>query len=187
MLTDSPQADRPPISRACLSSTWSGGALTRRHTGFVGAGFNELVFFLHAGAESPLLANVDLALPPHSLGLVYGRSGAGKTTLLQLLAGLQQPTAGRITISAGGVGPGVGPGRVLGGGEGQSTAERLARVGLVFQFPERHFLGDTLQQARDMTSYSICISVTMSYGLVIPYLNTLAALWSSHAVLGRRG
>lgn len=143
--------------------------------------------FLRAGAESPLLSNVDLALPPHSLGLVYGRSGAGKTTLLQLLAGLQQPTAGRITISAGEVGPGVGPGRVPGGGEGQSTAERLARVGLVFQFPERHFLGDTLQQARDSHYIAIAYLDDESCGgLVNPSLNTLAALWSRHAVLGRR-
>lgn len=158
MLTESPQADRSPVICACHSFTWSGDALTRRQTCFAGAGINNGVF-LCAGAEAPLLSNVDLALPPHSLGLVYGRSGAGKTTLLQLLAGLQQPTAGRITISAGGVGPGVGPGRVRGGGEGQSTAERLARVGLVFQFPERHFLGDTLQQACDITSYSNCVSV----------------------------
>ncbi|KAK9833305.1 hypothetical protein WJX81_004812 [Elliptochloris bilobata] len=92
-----------------------------------------------AGAEAPLLSDVSLSLPPRSLGLVYGRSGAGKTTLLQLLAGLQQPTSGRILISAGAVGAGQA-------GQAQSAAERLARVGLVFQFPERHFLGDTLQQ-----------------------------------------
>ena len=94
-----------------------------------------------AGAEAPLLSDVSLALPPRSLGLVYGRSGAGKTTLLQLLAGLQQPTSGSIAISAGAQ-------AVLGQGAAQSAAQRLARVGLVFQFPERHFLGDTLQEAR---------------------------------------
>ncbi len=39
-----------------------------------------------AGAEAPLLADVNLTLPPHAMGLVYGRSGAGKTTLLQARA-----------------------------------------------------------------------------------------------------
>ena len=95
---------------------------------------------------------MSLALPPRSLGLVYGRSGAGKTTLLQLLAGLQQPTAGSIAISAGAQG--------LGQGAAQGAAQRLARVGLVFQFPERHFLGDTLQEAR----LALCVCIAYYYG-----------------------
>ena len=121
-----------------------------------------------AGAEAPLLSDVSLALPPRSLGLVYGRSGAGKTTLLQLLAGLQQPTAGSIAIGAGVQGPGQGAAQGLGQGAAQGlgqgaaqgAAQRLARVGLVFQFPERHFLGDTLQEAR----LALCVCVACYYG-----------------------
>ena len=37
-------------------------------------------------------------MPAKQMGLVYGRSGAGKTTLLQLIAGLTQPTSGRIAV-----------------------------------------------------------------------------------------
>src|SRR3954465_5858902 len=47
------------------------------------------------GAEV-VLADVDLAVPPRArIGLV-GPNGAGKSTLLRLLAGLEEPDAGRI-------------------------------------------------------------------------------------------
>ncbi len=45
-----------------------------------------------AGAEAPLLADINLTLPPHAMGLVYGRSGAGKTTLLQARARAAAPS-----------------------------------------------------------------------------------------------
>ena len=50
------------------------------------------------GSEAPLLTDVSLRVPAKQMGLVYGRSGAGKTTLLQLIAGLTQPTSGRIAV-----------------------------------------------------------------------------------------
>ena len=47
------------------------------------------------GAEA-VLADVDLVVPPRArIGLV-GPNGAGKSTLLRLLAGLEDPDAGRI-------------------------------------------------------------------------------------------
>ena len=92
------------------------------------------------GAPAPLLSSACLSLPPHGFGLIYGRSGSGKTTLLQLVAGLLKPTSGAVRV-------------VRGGEEGESGAPlpvpssssaAAPTVGLVFQFPERHFLGDTL-------------------------------------------
>eukprot|EP00955_Chlamydomonas_euryale_P095338 364933-Chlamydomonas_euryale.AAC.4 len=83
------------------------------------------------GVEAPLLSDVNMELPPRSLSLIIGRSGSGKTTLLQLLAGLCEQTGGN--VSFGGA-----------GGAAASLEERMRRVGLVFQFPERHFLGDTI-------------------------------------------
>ncbi len=197
-----------------------------------------------AGAEAPLLADVNLMLPPHAMGLVYGRSGAGKTTLLQarvlaaapsrvgrraatprccprgmrlahpatrgepplgtleaqramqprfpgrlsrvtchvaacqssnpwvwgtvlsgkrggvpdragprclqLLAGLTQPSSGRIAITARTAGAGAGGAGAAPAAQG--GAARPARASLVFQFPERHFLGVTLQEARPRTT-----------------------------------
>ncbi|KAK9815285.1 hypothetical protein WJX72_001086 [[Myrmecia] bisecta] len=74
------------------------------------------VTFQPPGADVPLLQDASLTLPPNELGLIYGRSGSGKTTLLHILAGLQEQTSGSIL------------------------------TGLVFQFPERHFLGATMAE-----------------------------------------
>ena len=83
------------------------------------------------GTEAPLISGINMTLPANSLNLIIGRSGSGKTTLLQLLAGLCEQTSGHVSF-----------GNVEGGG-GSSLEERMQRVGLVFQFPERHFLGKT--------------------------------------------
>lgn len=98
-----------------------------------------------AGAGKTVLEGVDLALPRKGLTLVVGRSGTGKSTLLTLLAGLSEPTSGSVTLGGGG-GTDVND---VGGGHsyaGTPSAERLSKVGIVFQFPERHFLGKTLLQ-----------------------------------------
>ena len=47
------------------------------------------------GSVGPL----SLSIPAGSITVVTGDSGAGKTTLLQLLAGVQRPDAGRITVT----------------------------------------------------------------------------------------
>jgi heme exporter protein A len=47
--------------------------------------------------ERCLFEGLDFELGPGQLGLVVGPNGAGKTTLLRVLAGLAQPTSGRVT------------------------------------------------------------------------------------------
>ncbi|MFN7900728.1 MAG: ABC transporter ATP-binding protein [Synechococcaceae cyanobacterium] len=83
-----------------------------------------------ATAQRPLLEGLNLRLPVGEPVLVAGRSGSGKTTLLELLAGLAEPDAGEI----------------LWNGEPCSAQQRRWLCGLVFQFPERHFLGLTVAQ-----------------------------------------
>jgi sulfonate transport system ATP-binding protein len=70
-----------------------------------------------AGREVRALDGVSLALAAGSLTAIVGRSGCGKTTLLRLIAGLDQPTAGRIRRA------------------GAESAGGRRPVGMVFQEP----------------------------------------------------
>lgn len=116
------------------------------------------VSFHPPGVEAPLLNGVSFDLRSNQLGLVIGRSGSGKTTLLQLLAGLTEQTAGDLYISRDPLGPltdasgnGTGSGPVaaapgLALPPPTHIEQRMQQVGLVFQFPERHFLGGDLME-----------------------------------------
>jgi ABC-type nitrate/sulfonate/bicarbonate transport system ATPase subunit len=74
----------------------------------------------HAYGDLEAIGRLDLEMPAHGvLGLV-GPSGCGKSTLLELIAGLQQPSAGEIEV----------------GGAGD-PAERLARCAFM---PQRDLL-----------------------------------------------
>uniref|UniRef100_A0A8R7TZ66 ABC transporter domain-containing protein n=1 Tax=Triticum urartu TaxID=4572 RepID=A0A8R7TZ66_TRIUA len=105
----------------------------------VSAGYSQLevrkVSYRPPGTEQNLLNQTSLSLQEKSFGLIFGRSGSGKTTLLQLLAGLSEPTSGSICIQ-----------KYDDSGNPIGLSEVLApqRVGIVFQFPERYFLSDTI-------------------------------------------
>jgi len=74
----------------------------------------------HSYGELEAIERLDLEAPAHAvLGLV-GPSGCGKSTLLELIAGLQQPSAGEIEV-----------------GGGADAAERLARCAFM---PQRDML-----------------------------------------------
>ncbi|MEI8249893.1 MAG: ABC transporter ATP-binding protein [Synechococcus sp. ELA057] len=83
-----------------------------------------------ATARQPLLREIGLCLHRGSPALIAGRSGSGKTTLLELISGLAEPSRGRI----------------LWDGETLDARQRRWLCGLVFQFPERHFLGLSVAQ-----------------------------------------
>ncbi|MBB4957050.1 ABC transporter ATP-binding protein [Micromonospora polyrhachis] len=58
----------------------------------------EKVSFTYPGGSSAVLDQVDLCLPAGATVALVGANGAGKSTIVALLAGLYQPTAGRISI-----------------------------------------------------------------------------------------
>jgi putative ABC transport system ATP-binding protein len=71
------------------------------------------------------LRGVSLAIEPGKLTAVMGRSGSGKSTLMHLLAALDQPTDGHVTIA----------GRQLRElSDTETTKLRREHIGFIFQF-----------------------------------------------------
>ncbi len=80
--------------------------------------------YTSGGRPLPVLRSVDLEVPPESFLAIVGPSGSGKTTLLGLLAGLDEPSAGRVMLD----------GEDIFGLTEDGRAEFRARnVGFVFQ------------------------------------------------------
>jgi putative ABC transport system ATP-binding protein len=75
--------------------------------------------------EIPVFDGVNLEIEQGEFLSLMGPSGSGKSTLLHLLAGLDKPTAGRIT---------VGGAEVTGMKRRQLAAWRAQHIGFVFQF-----------------------------------------------------
>ncbi|WP_328872816.1 ABC transporter ATP-binding protein [Streptomyces sp. NBC_00287] len=83
------------------------------------------------GEGPPALAGVSLTVRAGEAVAVLGPSGSGKSTLLNLIAGLDRPSAGSVTVD------GLRVDRL---GETASAKYRRARIGMVFQF--FHLLDD---------------------------------------------
>jgi putative ABC transport system ATP-binding protein len=54
--------------------------------------------YTSGGRPLPVLRSIDLEVPAEAFVAIVGPSGSGKTTLLGLLAGLDEPTAGRVYL-----------------------------------------------------------------------------------------
>ena len=80
--------------------------------------------YTSGGRPLPVLRSLDLSIGPESFVSIVGPSGSGKTTLLGLLAGLDEPTAGRVLLD------GVD---IFKMSEDGRAAFRAERVGFVFQ------------------------------------------------------
>ncbi|MFE0699772.1 ABC transporter ATP-binding protein [Streptomyces sp. NPDC058872] len=79
----------------------------------------------------PALRGASLSVQAGEAVAILGPSGSGKSTLLHLVAGLDRPDAGTVTVD------GV---RVDGLGEAAAARFRRAKIGMVFQF--FHLLDD---------------------------------------------
>ena len=70
------------------------------------------------GSGAPALSNVSLDVKPSELVALLGPSGSGKTTLLRIVAGLEQPSHGRVLFN---------------GEDALSVPVRRRGIGFVFQ------------------------------------------------------
>jgi peptide/nickel transport system ATP-binding protein len=116
-----PAADEPQLPAAHL---WAAASVTRS-----AAGISVDVEGLHrtfplAGEQVHALRDINLEIPAGCLGAIKGPSGSGKTTLLNLLAALDEPSAGAVRLG----------GRLLAGMQPKDKIElRRREIGYVFQ------------------------------------------------------
>ena len=78
--------------------------------------------------EKKIIKNLNFKVDENEIILICGDSGSGKTTLLEIISGLIKPQKGKISWKN----------KVL------SCRQRRWFCGVVFQFPERYFIGTTV-------------------------------------------
>jgi putative ABC transport system ATP-binding protein len=80
--------------------------------------------FMRGKEQLDVLGGLDLTIEEGSFEALMGPSGSGKSTLLNLIAGLDQPTSGKVIINGSDIGS---------MSEGQRAGWRAANIGFVFQ------------------------------------------------------
>ncbi len=79
----------------------------------------------YQASAPPALADVTMNVADGEVAAIMGPSGSGKSTLLNLIAGLDRPTTGTVTVA------GM---RIDALGEGALARFRARHVGIIFQF-----------------------------------------------------
>ncbi len=81
--------------------------------------------YQEGGDKRPILNGINLQVAEHECIALLGRSGSGKSTLLNMLAGIDTPQSGRITIM---------DKNIHDLSEVQRTLLRRQHIGFVYQF-----------------------------------------------------
>ena len=79
------------------------------------------------------LHNIDLEIGPGERVGIVGSTGSGKSTLVQHIAGLLEPTSGRVLLDG-----------IVAHGRSPATRARRRRIGLAFQYPEDQIFEQTV-------------------------------------------
>ena len=90
----------------------------------------EQLHYAPATSVDPILNGIQLRASAGRPVLIAGASGSGKTSLLEVISGLAACRTGTIRWQ----------------NDALTQRQRRSLCGIVFQFPERHFLGLTVQQ-----------------------------------------
>ncbi len=88
------------------------------------------VYYHPATSERAVLKDVSLEVNKGTPSIISGPSGSGKTSLIEVISGLASPNKGKISWI----------------NKRLNERQRKSICGVVFQFPERHFLGLTVLQ-----------------------------------------
>jgi len=79
----------------------------------------------YQASAAPALADVSMSVAEGEVAAIMGPSGSGKSTLLNLIAGLDKPTSGTVTVAGQ---------RISALGESALARFRARHVGIIFQF-----------------------------------------------------
>ena len=113
-------------------------------------------FITEKEQEVNALKNINLSVSEHEFICLLGPSGSGKSTLLRLIAGLEKPTSGKITVL------------------GKQVINPIQEAGMVFQeyslMPWRNImdnvaLGLELKKVNKNTRYKIVNDILERFGL----------------------
>ena len=88
------------------------------------------IFYQPSTADKPILSNLCLKSKAGKITIIRGSSGSGKTTLVEIISGLSECQKGEIKWC----------------NDTLNARQRRWLCGLVFQFPERYFLGLSVAQ-----------------------------------------
>ncbi|MDX9739119.1 MAG: ABC transporter ATP-binding protein [Candidatus Dojkabacteria bacterium] len=70
-----------------------------KHDTFIEYATNPMRLFKRAGEQYEVLKDIDMEIYPGEFVGIMGRNGSGKSTLLKIIAGIYEPTSGKVIVN----------------------------------------------------------------------------------------